>query len=174
MSENAYFKKEILRNFIRIGSTIVQFESVGGETGVKVVETSDPVFAVLEGYADKRRMGVTRISAEIFESLKKNPIPERTSQPPSVGQPIRAFNRESVLPKAKSLVVAQPVESVASEPVILQQATQNPDGTPGTPVNVAAPAATLSARNPPRAFTRKAKASEVAAKAEPAINAPKV
>lgn len=102
----AYFKKESLRNRIIHNGQPVQFEPVGNDIGVKVVDdtTDKATFDLLEGLANRRRMGVTRISAEIADSLKKNLQPSRASaSPSSVGPPIRVFNQEAVLPKASSV-----------------------------------------------------------------------
>lgn len=159
MSELAYFKKELLRNRLHNSKReLILWESVGGDCGVKVVDpaTDKDTFDFLEDLAAKRRMGVTRISKEIYEGLKKNPLPTRTSPLPSVGQPIRVFDRESVLPKAKVSAGVQPAVNVAES----EQ--------PKAPAPIPAPTPSLSAKNPPRAFQKRtAKASEVQSKTNP-------
>lgn len=103
---NTYFKKQVLRSPVILNGERIQWETVGGDNGVKMVDdvANKAIFDILEGLANRRRLGVTRISAEIYEDLKKNLQPSRASaSPSSVGPPIRVFNQESVLPKASSV-----------------------------------------------------------------------
>lgn len=114
---NTYFRKELLRNrVLDANKQPVQWEPIGNDAGVKVVDdvADKATFDLLEGLASKRRMGVTRISSAIMESLKKNPQPSRASlSASSVGQQIRVFNKEAVLPKhAQEPVGAPPVGNV--------------------------------------------------------------
>lgn len=94
-----YFKKELARNKVRTPSgDVVQFEVLPGDTGViKLDDSKDKeVLALLDSMADKRVGGVVRISAEIYESLKKNefsnPSPQRSST-------LSQLNRIRVLPR---------------------------------------------------------------------------
>lgn len=78
-----YFKKESLRNPVfGLDKKAVQFEAVPGDTGVIALDESKDgdLIRVLTEHADGRRGGVVRISAEIYDNLKKNaalmPLPK--------------------------------------------------------------------------------------------------
>lgn len=89
-----YFKKENARNPVfGANKQAIRFEQIGGDTGVIALDELKPEdapnLAVLDGLADKRVGGVVRISAEIYDSLKKNaastPSPQRSSSSPLNG-----------------------------------------------------------------------------------------
>lgn len=84
-----YFKKENLRNPVfGPDKKAVQFQPIAGDAGVIMLdETKDAaVIAVLNGCADKRQLGVVRISGEIFDALKKNEASAPSRQPSRLNQ----------------------------------------------------------------------------------------
>lgn len=107
-----YFKKENLRSEVRdANNKLITFQPVFGSAGVTALdETTDATtIAALNGYADKRIGGVIRISAEIYESLKKNEgsTPSRR-QSPHLNQ-----MRVSPSPESFGLKVGAPRAEVA-------------------------------------------------------------
>jgi hypothetical protein len=120
-----YFKKENVRNLVYVdGKNPIGFENLPGDTGVRALDESKPedqaVLKSLNDYADKRMGGVVRISAEIYESLKKNAA-SAPSQPASFLNKIRlspsptSFN-ERVAPAAAPAAVAKQGIRIMDEP----------------------------------------------------------
>lgn len=101
-----HFKKAVISQPFRFNGAVVPFEHVGNNTGVRNLdETHDaPLIAELDRTADARRGGIMRISAEIYESLKKNKVPWQPSVNRSKGlQPIRAYQEQTLSPQSNNL-----------------------------------------------------------------------
>lgn len=107
-----FYKKDRVSNAIRIDGKPILWEPVGRDTGVRQFNevTDATVVKVLNDFADNRKMGVVRISPQIYESLKKKrattsvkPLPRGFGP---TGPTIRAMDRDSVLLRAK----AKPVQ----------------------------------------------------------------
>jgi len=109
-----YFKKELARNKVRTSSgDVIQFEILPGDTGViKLDDAADAaLIAELGAMADKRISGVVRISAEIYESLKKN---EFSNPSPRSSSILRQLNQVRVQPRQDDPYRSKAVESVAA------------------------------------------------------------
>lgn len=159
----AYFKKESLRNRILhpVTKQPIQWENTGADTGVKVVDQDNDkeTFKALEDIANKRRMGVTRISAETYDSLKKNPLQPRVSAQQSVGQPLRIFSHDETLIKPNHSAGGANRAAADANKIVDNTPPAPPSGTPET--------------GRPRVFQpRKAKATAVAEKAKPTTTPP--
>lgn len=147
-----YFHKIGFNSPLKIGAKLIQFEPIGGNAGVKVLSDDRPdqkeEIAFLNQCADRQLRGVTRISAEIY-AQKKSSHPSMTSRNlrGSSHEGVRIFDRNELSLLPKKAAVASPAAE-GSGPVILQQAMQNPDGSPGTPINIA-----VGAQQQPRPFT---------------------
>lgn len=108
-----YFKKLNTANVLqdRAGAAIV-FEPIADRdrTGILAVEESNTnVFDALEGYANERVGGVIRISAEIFDELKKKEPELSVSSPLSrlrLSKAPQPFQRSPEAVVAPSAVVA--------------------------------------------------------------------
>lgn len=115
-----YFKKENIRSFIYgPDNKPVAFNLVAGETGIIALEDNDPVAAQLAEFAGKRMGGVVVISAEIYESLKKNEA-STPSRRPSVLNQIRTSPSPTsfgqLKPAAAPAAVAKPGIRIMDEP----------------------------------------------------------
>ena len=96
------FKKENVRTEIRDGNNrVIGFIPVFGGDGVlSLDEDKDKeTIAALEKLADQRIGGVVRISAEIFDSLKKNEVLMPSRRPSSFNQMRVSPSPESFVPK---------------------------------------------------------------------------
>lgn len=133
-----YFKKENLRVKYFPNGMAVNFQPVDQNTGViQLDETNDALLiAGLDAAADRRIGGIVRISAEIFDSLKKKLTASKPSLPRLELGGIRVsknptmFGRQNQKPKA-SVAAAAVGESVKLAPIageIRTIATQNPTG----------------------------------------------
>ena len=116
-----YFQKIVLSTQLKVGTNFIQWESVGNNTGVKVLDDANivdvPIITALGEFADKQTRGVRRISAEIYEQKKNNPSPPSVQHPQIIGQNIRVLNKEALLPKAAaaaSPVVVSEVDPAAA------------------------------------------------------------
>lgn len=144
-----YFKKERVSHPIKINGQAIPWETAGRDTGVRQFdETNDKeIVAVLNGFADRRKMGVVRISPQIYDSLKKKPTKTIPAQlPPGFGPdgPVRAVDRESVLIKPRERVQpprpAAPAVVEVSPPPPQQSFRAPAAATPATPAAPATPA----------------------------------
>lgn len=123
-----YFKKDNLGNPIKLNGAVVVFERSGENNGVRVVQDGEvELLALLNGYADARKMGVRRISPENYESLKKKP--GRITPPPSLLPPVRVFDRESALPK-ESRTPPAPLKTPLAVGVAVSPTPPPPSGPP--------------------------------------------
>lgn len=161
-----YFKKHVLNNPVRFKGVTIGFMPTGNNEGIAILDdANDPeLVAYLDESADKRRGGVVRISAEIYDGMQKKstpsqPLPNRRG----VLNKIRLHNPESVVPKSN-----EPPKSAAESAgaVLPQRLQNNPSGlvpltTPQAPTAPATPA------TPPAPFVpKRARKSEVSAKVD--------
>lgn len=156
-----YYKKFTLNQGLAFNGVKIGFEPIGNNEGVAILDdTINPdLVKFMEDYADKRRGGIVRISAEVHSNLKKSLTPLTPSPSPHRGlQQIRTYSPESLTPKssgppktaAESAGAVLPVRALSSPPVVTQ------------------PTAVLDATNPnpaPSTFKpKRAKKSDVQAK----------
>jgi hypothetical protein len=113
-----YFLKEIVQNPIRThgpDGKLIVWEKLGQHYGVLALEDADPVAAFLTDLAGKHIMGVSVITAEGYEDLKKNMpyVPPK----PKAQQEIRLLDLN--LPKSKRSPEpkAQPVLTPPTDPL---------------------------------------------------------
>src|SRR5580698_4544059 len=128
-----YFKKENLRNPVYgPDKKAVQFEPVAGETGVIVLDEakSADLIKLLQEHADKRRLGVVRVSAEIYDTLKKNAV-SHPSRKPSVLNQMRVAPSPLNFNERLNPAVARPAEAGRNTPIRVMEE-------PGPPSSIAA------------------------------------
>lgn len=161
-----HYKKAALNNRLVFKGATVGFIPVGNNEGVAILDDqlNPELVKFMEESADKRRGGVVRISAEVYDGIKKNPTPSPKSlSRRGVLSKIRLHNPESVVPKSN-----EPPKSAAESAgaVLPQRLQNNPSGlvplaTPQAPTVPAAPA------TPPAPFVpKRARKSEVSAKVD--------
>lgn len=170
-----YFRKERVSNAIKVNGQLILWEMVSRDTGVRQFnETKDAeVIAVLNGFADSRKMGVVRISPQIYDSQKKRRETKTTSKPLPKGfgqaeSPIRVMDRESVLVKPKPAAPASVSAPVAARAVAEKPVVEASPPPPNKPLPPAAPPAGVTAPKPP------VKPGPVTAAAATALNEPAV
>ena len=120
-----HFKKLLVSQPVKCLGALVSFEPVGGNVGVRQLDDvhEASLIAELDRLADHRRGGVVKISAEVYEGLKKNPLPPaRLRNPTGVLSSLRVFNPESTVPKLrpspKSAVAPAVAASSVAEPAV--------------------------------------------------------
>lgn len=119
---NQYFKKELIVNtFVSSKGIPVQFESVGNNRGVIVLDDEKPeeaaLIADLNLAAEKHRGGIVKLNAPQAEELKKNSPHSRSSKPS--GQKERLKIYPTVLHSSadrKNAKAAEPSAAPAAEP----------------------------------------------------------
>lgn len=144
MPKLIFFRKELIQNPILVAGKRVEFKPLANNRGVIELDEenaeSATVVSALKDFAARRKYGVVAITPEDYEGLKKNiltlPPSSKRKEKLKVMQPLLKPKQSSPVKAAPD--VKPPVTPAA--PVVLQQATQNPDGSPGTPVNIAADA----------------------------------
>jgi hypothetical protein len=116
------FRKGLLTNPISFLGKKVLFEPIGGGNGViKLDEQQDSaLIAELDRLAEARRMGVTRISGEIYEALKKNKpeTPSRNRRPRL--ERLRILDREKLLPPKTQKSSPAGTESAIATPAAIK------------------------------------------------------
>lgn len=113
-----WFKKELLNHPISHNGGIVRFEPVGGNVGVlQLDEQRDAaLIAELDGHADRRRLGIVRINADIAEALKKNKA-LKLSPPALAGfQKLRIADRDLLPQKPRAALETSLAPRVAESP----------------------------------------------------------
>lgn len=146
------FRKELLSNKILIGGKHVPFQPLANNRGVICLDEEKPedaeFIAALKDFAARRKYGVIGISAEEYEGLKKNimtSLPRSKREKLKVMQPLLKPKPQSPVKAAPDvkppITPTAPVVPTNPTATILQQTTQNPDGSPGEPVNIAVGAA---------------------------------
>lgn len=138
------FKKEHVSNAIRVDGQIIRWEMVGPNTGVRQFdETVDaPTIAVLNGFADRRKMGVVRISGQIYDALKKKlPVTKSPPLPGGFGPnaPVRVVDKEAVLLRAGKKSPPPPAAAAVTSPPVVE-ASPPPPNTPIPPAPHPSPA----------------------------------
>lgn len=134
-----HLKKELLTNSIKFNGKIIAFEAIGQNNGVIALDESQDaaLIAELDRLADARKMGVVRISAEIYDSLKKKARSILSRPPQGVfGGKLRVFDN------TKTLVQNKPSESFAATAAIEPAAPPIPEG----PVHIPPPKSKFVAR----------------------------
>lgn len=122
-----YFKKEsIERQIFDKHNAPIQFENVAGGDGVvKVDESNVDLLAGLNDYADKRIGGVVRISAEIYDALKKNSPPAMSQRPSPGANPLNRIRTHQNPDPFRSRPATSAV-AAGSKPVIMPPTDQDP------------------------------------------------
>lgn len=130
-----YFRKSVLGTPFKVNGVPVKWESVARDTGVRSFDDAHDaaLISALDAAADKRTGGITRISAEIYESLKKNRPLTTSPNPLGVLGEVRINNRDQSLvsPKVRSGPVAAVVVEGPSS------GRQHPFATPPSPASIA-------------------------------------
>lgn len=130
-----YFKKINTRNPVPFNGAAIRFQAVAGHDGVIELDDSNQadMIAELERLAGARKLGVVRISAEIFESLKKKP-----PSPPSLNQPVGLRQQVRLAPEKPSLVKPNPpvlvVPRVVASPSPVPPPAASIPTAPGKPI----------------------------------------
>lgn len=116
-----YFRKFVLATALKLKGKPILWEQVSQDTGVRAfnddVESDKEVIAFLEDQAHKRRGGVTVISGEIYESLKKNRSSALSRSQPTVFEKLRVADREATLVRPKenpSVSSAAPAAAISA------------------------------------------------------------
>ena len=159
-----YFKKILASQPVKCLGSLVAFESVGGNVGVRKLDenTEAPLIAELDNLADHRLGGVVKISAEIFEGLKKNPLPPPVSRNRTgVLSSLRVFNPEATVPKLRP---PSPKSAVAAPAVAAPSVAS-----PGVKIFLPPPPSNQRPSHAPGFTLSKQKRSEVEAKAKSSI-----
>lgn len=142
-----YFRKSVLGTPFKISGTPIKWEPVAKDTGVRAFDDAHDaaLISALDAAADRRTGGITRISAEIYESLKKNRPLTTSPNPLGVLGEVRINNRDQSLvsPKVRSGPVAAVVVAAPSS------GKQHPFATPPSPVSIAASESTRVPEPPP-------------------------
>lgn len=105
-----YFKKENIRSEVwGANNKPIFFEPVAGQAGVRALDdTADAALIVeLDDFSTKRVGGIVKISAEIYESLKKNEVSNPSPKRSFLNQMRVSPSHDSFNPK----VAAPPAEA---------------------------------------------------------------
>lgn len=149
------FLKENLKNAIKVNGNAVLWEPISPNQGVRnLSEAHDAaLISLLDKEADLRRNGVRRISAEQYDSLKKNTNLVKSTPAYDVLPSIQLNDPESVLPKFRS-----PPPSLAVAPASPPPAPVAPTPAPQPPVEG------KPSETPARAKAKRGKLSDLLAK----------
>ena len=139
MNTKVFFLKEILSNPIIIQGTTINWENIGGNRGVLVLDPSNPADAKfipdLSKYSAKGVGGVVQLTEAEYTEKKSHPISTPSSRPKEMlraravpgARPIRTPGAEAMA------AVAAPVESPAAAPVPTAQVPATQDSADASP-----------------------------------------
>jgi len=135
----AFLKEQINHPIKQANGNAVPWELSGRNQGVRNLdETKDAaLIALLDKEADAKRNGIRRISAEMYDILKKNTNSAKSPPPYEVMPPIRLHDPEKLTPQFRSppsSVVVAPAKPtpapapVAPPPAPALEATEGKEG----------------------------------------------
>jgi hypothetical protein len=125
-----YFKKESMGRpvFEPVSKRAILFESLGGDLGIMALDESQApnqaLVTTLNALVQQRAGGVVQISAEIYDSLKKNVVATASPRPSSspllnrmhVSPSIEQFGRPAASPAAAAKPAATSGITIMDEP----------------------------------------------------------